>query len=87
MPLAQIDGGIFDLKQNSALVGKVFCLKLGGASAPNTFVEHWVTLAAFDRSATFTVESVSSSATYQDFKNYLAASQGASVDLSTRFQA
>jgi hypothetical protein len=85
MPLAQLDGGIFDLKQNGSLVGKVFTLKLGGSSPPNTYVEQWVTLSTFNRAATFMVEAVTQSATYQDFKNYLASTQGASVQTSTRY--
>ncbi|GEM_PF-3624058 len=86
MPLAQLDGGIFDLKQGGNLVGKVFTLKLGGSTPPNTFVEHWVTLSTYDRAATVTVESVSQSATYQDLKNYLAANSGAAVHVTERFE-
>ena len=86
MALAQMDGGLFDLKQNQAVVGKLFVIKLGGATPPNTFVEHWVTLPGFDRGASVSVELTAPAATFQDFKSYLAQSPTAVVQVSPRFQ-
>lgn len=86
MPLSQIDGGIFDLKQNAAVVGRVFVIKLGGATPPNTFVEHWVTLSGFERNASFSVDLVAGAASYQDFKSYLAQNSTGSVHVVERFQ-
>jgi hypothetical protein len=80
-----MDGGIYDIKQNGALVGKIFVIKLGGANPPNTFVEHWVTLSRYVRNASFQVNFSAAASTYGDFKTYLAGAQDPSVHVTERF--